>query len=404
MKNKIISIASALVLAPGLALASVSFENDGTTNGWTTLWHEKGYVLDVNSPSFEGGTAVQCTTTFDSQYGGRYHTECRKGGQATMGMDRYYGFSFFLPADWQFVDQSFNIQQFIGNADGCSGGQPITMTHLFGHTLVTRVVTGPDGCTRTAHNIDVYSNITAGVWHRVVMHGKWEADNTGVFEFWLDGVKRVSLMNTPTCPNDNTVFNLAVGNYSNGWHDDGFMAGTQALRSIFIDHVRTGSTFADVDPVAWSETGTNSAYVRIKSRSSGLAANVSGSSTADGAAIIQWPYTADSNYNDEWLVTDIGSGFSEIENRKSGKAINVSSASLTNGAPLIQWPYSSGTPHNDDWQITPTSGGYVKILNRNSGQAMNVKGNSLTNGTPLIQWPYSANTTYNDEWQIINVP
>jgi len=404
--TQLIPIAVVLALATCPGRATVSFQNDGTTNGWSTLWHEdgQGFDADVKSPAFQDSTAIQCRTVFRTTYGGRYHTEVRKSGQATMGMDRYYGFCFYLPANWQFVDQSFNIQQFIGNADGCSGGQPITMTHLQNHALITRIVTGPDGCTRTSHPFTVVTDVTPGAWHRVVIHGKWAADNTGVFEFWYDGVKRISQVNTPTCPNANTSFNLALGNYSNGWHDDGFMVGTQAVRDIFIDHVRTGSTFAEVNPTAWSESGAGSAYVRITSRSSGLAANVNGSSTADGATIIQWPYSADSNYNDEWLVTDIGGGYSTLENRKSGKVVSVSGASTTNGAPLVQWTYNNNSSHNDEWQIAPTSSGFMKILNRNSGQAINIRGNSLTNGAPLIQWPYSANTTYNDEWQLINVP
>src|SRR6185369_17249548 len=161
-------IAVALALAPCAGQATISFQNNGTTNGWTTLWHEdgQGFEADVNSPSFQGSTAIQCRTVFRSTYGGRYHTECRKGGQATMGMDRYYGFSFYLPPNWQFVDQSFNIQQFIGNASGCSGGQPITMTHLQNHALITRIVTGPDGCTRSHQYFTVTTNVTAGAWHR----------------------------------------------------------------------------------------------------------------------------------------------------------------------------------------------------------------------------------------------
>src|SRR5581483_10606546 len=45
--------------------------------------------------------------------------------------------------------------------------------------------------------------------------------------------------------------NLAVGNYSNGWHDDQTMIGTQGIRDVYIDHVRVASTHDEADPALW---------------------------------------------------------------------------------------------------------------------------------------------------------
>jgi Polysaccharide lyase len=240
-----------LATASSICRATVFFENTGTTNGWTTLWHEKGNLLQTNSPTYRGPTAVRCETTYDPKYEGRYHTELRKGGMAALGMDRYYGFAFYLPANWEFDNQSYNIQQFIASVNGCSGGQPATMTHLYGRSLITRTVTGPDGCTRTTHSLTVVTNVTPGVWHTVVIHGNWSATNTGVFEFWYDGVRKISQSGSPNIPNDDTVFNLAVGNYSNGWHDDGTNVGTQNIRDIYVDHIRVTDDYAEADPAAW---------------------------------------------------------------------------------------------------------------------------------------------------------
>jgi len=249
---KIILCALTAVLAPCVGNATIFFENTGLTNGWTTLWHEdQGSLLETNNPTYKGPSAVRCRTVYRPTYRGRYHTELRKGGMAALGMDRYYGFAFYLPANWEFDDQSYNIQQFIASVDGCSGGQPATMTHLYGHSLITRLVTGPDGCTRTAHPLTVTTNVTAGVWHTIVFHGNWQATNTGVFEFWYDGVRKINQQNVETIPNDNTVFNLAVGNYSNGWHDDGTNVGTQNIRDVYIDHVRVTDSYAEADPSAW---------------------------------------------------------------------------------------------------------------------------------------------------------
>jgi hypothetical protein len=407
MKTNMKSILIALILAalPCMSKATVYFENTGTTNGWTTLWQEDGQggLLVTNNPTYKGTNAVRCRTVFRTTYGGRYHTELRKGGEATLGMERYYGFAFYLPADWQFVNQNFNIQQFIGNASGCAGGQPITMTHIYGHELDTRITTGPDGCTRAHQYFTVTTNVTAGVWHRVVIHGKWAADNTGIFEFWFDGIRTVSQVNVPTIPNDDTVFNLAVGNYSNGWHDDGMMVGTQNIRDIYVDQIRVTDNYAEADPASWTAAGDES-FVKIINRNSGKAMNVEGSSTANGAQIIQWPYTADTNQNDEWQIVDIDAGYSKILNRKSGKGLNVSGSAITDGAPVIQWTYTDDSIRNDEWQVVDIGSGFCKILNRNSGKALNVEGVSTNDGARVIQWTYSNNASRNDEWQVITVP
>ena len=48
---------------------------------------------------------------------------------------------------------------------------------------------------------------------------------------------------------------------------------------------------------------------------------------------------------------DIGGGFVKILNRNSGKALVVENISTADGARLIQWPYSDNTNRNDEWQI-----------------------------------------------------
>lgn len=268
-----------IALVSGAGHANIYFENTGLTNGWTTLWHEdQGSLLETNNPTYKGPSAVRCRTVYRSTYRGRYHTELRKGGMAALGMDRFYGFAFYLPANWEFDDQSYNIQQFIASVDGCSGGQPATMTHLYGRSLITRIVTGPDGCTRTSHPLTVTTNVTPGVWHTIVFHGNWQATNTGVFEFWYDGVRKVNQQNVETIPNDNTVFNLAVGNYSNGWHDDGTNVGTQTIRDVYIDHVRVADSYAEADPTAWSGPADGGQFA--------LSINTSADSLTQGSNIV----------------------------------------------------------------------------------------------------------------------
>src|SRR6185369_1867718 len=98
-----IVVATLLLAAGQYCRATVYFENTGTTNGWTTLWHEdQGSLLQTNSPTYKGPEAVRARTIYRPTYRGRYHTELRKSGMAALGQDRYYGFAFYLPPDWEF--------------------------------------------------------------------------------------------------------------------------------------------------------------------------------------------------------------------------------------------------------------------------------------------------------------
>lgn len=253
MTSRIALVAAALGL-PSAVHATVIFQNTGNTSGWSSIWQENGKcsITQVSTPVYKGSTALRARCTYSSSYSGRYHGEVRKSGMCQRGQDRYYSFAFYIPSSWQNVSQGFNIQQFIGNASGCSGGQPTTMTSLRNYDdLVTRIVTGPSACQRTTTNFTVVTAVSKGVWHRVTFRGKWRSDYTGVFTFWYDGSQKLNKTNTKTHPADDYSLNLAVGNYANAWHDQDKMEGTQSTRDIFVDHIRVATSYAEADPASW---------------------------------------------------------------------------------------------------------------------------------------------------------
>nr|WP_294941758.1 RICIN domain-containing protein [uncultured Mucilaginibacter sp.] len=137
------------------------------------------------------------------------------------------------------------------------------------------------------------------------------------------------------------------------------------------------------------------AFYRFLNQNSGQALDVNGSSTVDGAGIIQWPQNGGNNQ--QWIITDNGGGYYKITNRNSGKALDVDMSSTTAGAGIIQLPWNGG--NNQQWQLTPASPGIYKAINRNSGFALDVNGASTTNGAGIIQWNTNAGT--NQQWQII---
>ena len=79
-----------------------------------------------------------------------------------------------------------------------------------------------------------------------------------------------------------------------------------------------------------------SGYVRLVAAHSGKCLDVTGASTADGAAVIQW--TCGSGTNQQWTLASNGS----IVSRSSGKCLDVPGFSTTDGTALDQWACNGG--------------------------------------------------------------
>jgi hypothetical protein len=234
---------------------TVLFHNTGTTSGWSSFSLEHwGSITQVTSPVYKGSSAIKVTQIYDPNYTGRYHSEVVRNDGYKPGQMRFYGFAFQLPANWQFVNQSFNIAQFIADFTntGCDDWMPTTMMWISGNTLHTRVKSGTV-CGQQTTTFNSIANVTAGQWHKVVIQANWKADSTGYFKVWYDGVKVLERLNIPTTISDpqNRTYSFRVGMYANAWHDDHTMLGTQGTRSLFIDQVGIGGAFADANPDAW---------------------------------------------------------------------------------------------------------------------------------------------------------
>jgi DNA-binding beta-propeller fold protein YncE len=145
--------------------------------------------------------------------------------------------------------------------------------------------------------------------------------------------------------------------------------------------------------------GAFSGHYKILARHSGKGLNVSGASTADGARVVQWPYTAAAPANDEWELVDAGGGFHRIVARHSGKVLTVAGASTANGAIAEQRAWA--TANHQMWQVTDLGTGYYRITARHSGKALDVSGASTADGAVVHQW--TPNGGNNQQWQIVPV-
>jgi DNA-binding beta-propeller fold protein YncE len=142
-----------------------------------------------------------------------------------------------------------------------------------------------------------------------------------------------------------------------------------------------------------------SGYYRIAARHSGKVLNVTGQSTADGAAVIQWPYTAAAPTNDEWQIVDSGSGYHRLVNRHSGKVLTIAGASTANGAAAEQRTWA--TANHQMWQVSDLGTGFYNLVARHSGKFLDVNGASTADGAIVQQW--TGGTATNQQWQITAV-
>lgn len=150
--------------------------------------------------------------------------------------------------------------------------------------------------------------------------------------------------------------------------------------------------------ITTSAQQTPGSYYSIINVNSGMALDVSGSSTSAGALIVQT--TVSSATSQQWQLLSAGSGYVYLVNRNSGLVLDVPGSSTTQGTQLDQWGNSGGT--NQQWQIVGISGNAYTITARNSGYLADVTGQSKTSGAAVIQW--ASNGGSNQQWQLVPVP
>ncbi|MEV0531445.1 RICIN domain-containing protein [Kitasatospora sp. NPDC050463] len=145
---------------------------------------------------------------------------------------------------------------------------------------------------------------------------------------------------------------------------------------------------ATVDTGAW--------YVLVN-RGSGKALDVSGASTADGAALVQW--ARHDGANQRFQFVDSGDGYYRLKAQHSGKVLDVYGFSTVDRADIVQW--SDAGSVNQQFRLADSPDGYVRLINRNSGKAVEVDNGSTSDGAKVVQ---SADRGGADQqWQLVRV-
>lgn len=211
-------------------------------------------------------------------------------------------------------------------------------------------------------------------------------------------------------------------NYDGAINGNYFIAYVQAdtdtfaalgMGSVYWPGLRTGDTYSmetlngsgtalslsnnntsGVNRLKYAYGLTGGGYVKIVNRNSGLALDISGSSTANGGLVIQWPYS--SGTNQQWQEVPVNGGY-ELVSRNSGLLLEDPGFSSTTGTQLDQWSNNYGS--NQWWNLVSAGSGYYYLVNQASGLYIDVSGGSTTQGAAIIQWTSNGGT--NQQWQVV---
>lgn len=123
-------------------------------------------------------------------------------------------------------------------------------------------------------------------------------------------------------------------------------------------------------------------------------ANVSGASLADGAVVIQYPWSGTAN--ERWLATVEPDGYYRLASLGSNKCLNVAGGGVADGTSVIQYTCSTNDSANERWKFVQTGIGY-QIVAKSSGKCLNAAG-GVGVGNRLIQYTCTAGGSPNDVW------
>lgn len=131
----------------------------------------------------------------------------------------------------------------------------------------------------------------------------------------------------------------------------------------------------------------NRGFYRIVNRNSSksLVDNQAGDPADNdaGGYVLQYTYTADNDFKDEWLVEPVGNDEYLISNRKNFKNLDIQYASTNDNARV--WTYSLNRTAAQRFKIKPSSDGFYQIQNSKSNKCLDVHNRTTADGEYLQQ-------------------
>lgn len=122
----------------------------------------------------------------------------------------------------------------------------------------------------------------------------------------------------------------------------------------------------------------------------GQVIDVPGGSLTPGTPLEQW--TVNNGDNQRWqslLFTRIGdSDVAVIQSLASGLVLDVAGSSTADGAPIVQSAWSGAA--GQIWWLMSFGGSAAVFVNMGSGKVLDIAGASHADGAPLIQWTWNG--------------
>lgn len=214
-------------------LATVTFQNTGTTSGWSRVYAQQiGRVYSTSTPSFQGSCLAFEQTWNNIQTG--YHSEAIKANAQSEGQDRYYGKVIRINSDWVWEDDNHTFSQWSPeNPEG-----PWCLQFIQGQNLRIQ--------NKAAGGIANLGTISRGVWVRIVV--RFRLTSSGIQEVWVNGSKRLSASGNIQVPG--TTVRWSNGIYCTGWRDT-TPPSNMRKRTIYQDHFRIATSYAEANPDSW---------------------------------------------------------------------------------------------------------------------------------------------------------
>jgi hypothetical protein len=237
-------LASAAMSLSTSAHATVYFQNTGTTSGWSYVTREhNGTVTQISAPAYKGSTAVRSVQIYDRAHGDTtLHSELGIRNMGQIGQERYYGWAIRIPAG---ESTGGTISQIA--TDACSSGRQTEMMVITGAAVIDLKTKHGTACSPTTGRYNIVPSMTKGVWHRIVIRKRWRNDPTAITQVWYDGVLKLSRTGVSNAiAGNNLTYRWSIGLYAGfGGTIDG------EKRSMYVDHARVASSYAEADPAGW---------------------------------------------------------------------------------------------------------------------------------------------------------
>ncbi len=172
-----------------------------------------------------------------------------------LGDTRWFGMSFYLPADWETDVTQELIMQWQSVRDGCDSSGRSPMQGLYfddDGTWFWSIRSQSAKCGTSnppATKID-FGDIQIGEWVDLVMHIKWEHDSSGFTKVWKNGILIVDYTGPNMYNDDPGSIYLKYGVYKWPWKNNPG-ASNISLRVLYWDEIRIGdenSSFVEVQP------------------------------------------------------------------------------------------------------------------------------------------------------------